>query len=143
MIPINRRANAMFEQIAQHVDFTNKVVMDIGSGYCDLAMKAVDAGAAKVLCLEKSPAVFDQALRKIEDTKYGTFIEILNIDAEDLIHSLVDSYRVDIAFCTSVLPYLRSPEMMIKWMAEHADVSLIEVQYIGDGPGDDFLIEDE
>jgi len=47
----------------------------------------------------------------------------------------------DIVICFSVLPYLPAPGTTISWMKRHGKISLIEMQYKGDGPGK--MLDDE
>ncbi len=142
MHPINRRAKAMWDQIIPHVDFMNRTVIDIGAGYCDLAMMAADAGAHIVLCLENNSQVYKKILERLEYGTYCLNINAMEVDAEDFLYGIPDNeYLVDIAICTSVLPYLREPDRMLEWMSKHAAISIIEVQYKNDGPGERLGIE--
>lgn len=139
---VNIRAKEMFEIMNQYVFFENKMVLDLGAGYCDIAMMAIDAGATNVVGIEKDPNVFQIALNKIENTTYARRIQLMDVDIELFLPAM--SAKFDIVMCTSVLPYLKEPKKVLAWMAENVDVSIIEVQYIGDGPpGDSFGIADD
>jgi SAM-dependent methyltransferase len=129
----------MWAYIEQHINFKNKSVLDIGAGYCDLAIYAAEAGARRVTALENNRIVYTQALAKTGNHKN---IRLLNVDAELFIGAGLQDIQFDVAFCTSVLPYLRDPWKTLGWMAEHAHYSIIECQYISDGPpGQNLKIE--
>ncbi len=140
---INLRAEAMWEHISAHVNFQNKYVIDIGAGHCDLAMMAVDAGAHTVVCVEKVEQVYESSLERLEFGTYSLNINLIHADAEKLLYGWLSPLETDIAICTSVLPYLKNPEMMLGWMSGHAKTSIIEMQYVGDGPGDKLGIEND
>ena len=125
----------MWKAINDHVDFQNKFVIDIGSGYCDIAMMAVDAGAHTVVCIEKAEHVYNKNLKRLEYGTYSLNINLINADAEKILYGTASTFDMDIAICTSVLAYLKNPTMMLAWMSKHAKLSIIETQYIGDGPG--------
>jgi 2-polyprenyl-3-methyl-5-hydroxy-6-metoxy-1,4-benzoquinol methylase len=128
---VNKRADEMWKYISDNVDFEDKYVFDIGAGYCDLAIHAAEAGAYKVTALEDKRIDYTEALAK---TDHYENIRLLNMDAELFLDKASKALQFDIAICTSVIPYLMRPWEMVKWMSEHARHSIIECQYINDGP---------
>lgn len=133
-LKFNIRALEMWEQISEHVVFRNKSVIDLGCGYGDLLVYAWQGGGAfsitgvdhdkdnLSICLEKFECFLD-------NPRYSLIKEDLDF------WSPPSGEEFDIAICTSVLPYLMNPHWLLKWMSSNVDISIIECQYEGDGPG--------
>jgi protein-L-isoaspartate O-methyltransferase len=135
---INRRSPEMWKQIAKAFNFQKKKVLDLGSGYCDLAIFANKAGA-RVMGIEKDPLIAERAERHVKDSDAYVVINVRDI--EDYVRK--PRSRWDVIFCTSVLPYLEFPDRVMEWMAQHAPTSIIEHQYAGDGPGPTWIQDDD
>lgn len=64
-------------------DFDGKVIMDVGSGSGILAFFAIQAGAAKVYCIEASP--MEKVIRKLADANgWGDRIIVVNKVLQDI-----------------------------------------------------------
>ncbi len=142
---VNQRAGEMWEQIVAAVDFRDKSVMDLGCGYGDFSVLALEAGALYVTAIDRDFIVAHQALDAIHEAGYfdadKAMVVIDNIDR--VIH--IDDGRYDkhdIIMCFSVLPYLDSMGATLKWIYDNSDLALIECQYFGDGPGPDDIVHD-
>lgn len=125
----NTRAAFQWAIIVQHVDFKDKFVVDLGCGYGDILRQTWKAGAKLAIGYDNDPKI----IARHTVAKQLLFVEC---DIETLSNY---NSEVDIAICFSVLPYLKAPKLMLRWMAEHAKQSLIECQLAGDGPGCSFL----
>jgi len=117
-----------------HEGFSGKVVVDIGCGYGDLLLKSAEHGASKCIAIDKDTSVARSKL-------YGANVyEVeMDIDRYPLTPFLNES---DIAFCTSVLPYLKNYDRILGEMAGSGVICFIECQYAGDGPGFDQIKDD-
>ena len=135
---INRRSPEMWKQIAAAIDFDKKKVLDLGSGYCDVAIFASKAGA-RVLGIEKDPLIAERAEKHIKES--GGHVVVQVRDIEEFVSK--PRAKWDVIICTSVLPYLHYPDRVMEWMTQHAPVSIIEHQYYGDGPGPNWIQGDD
>lgn len=135
---INRRSPEMWKQIEARVNFDKKKVLDLGSGYCDLAIFANHSGA-RVMAIEKDPMIAERAEKHVKESDAHVVIQVRDIE------EYVKKRRVpwDIIMCTSVLPYLAYPDRVMEWMAQHAPKSIVEHQYAGDGPGPNWIQSDD
>lgn len=135
----NKRANEQWQIISSHIDFDNKTVLDLGCGYGDILALCQQSGA-NVLGIEQDKEI----------CKYlkNNWILVINCDLEKWIQKVsakLDTsvlewleepvIHFDIVICFSVLPYLNNPDAVLRWIADHSDIALIECQYAGDGPG--------
>lgn len=127
----------MWRQIEESTDFNKKKVLDLGGGYCDLAIFANKAGA-RVMVVEKDPMVAERATKHIKDS--GAQAVIQQRDIEEFVRKQRSGW--DVIICTSVLPYLEHPDRTMEWMAQHAPISIVEHQYAGDGPGPTWIQDD-
>lgn len=119
----NTRSPKQLEIIRKHVDFKGKRVIDLGCGYGDITRGAVDDGAAHVVGVDKDGTILNSTANR--------YITHVAADIEDY----KPSNDYDVAICFSVLPYLKDPMRFLERMSRLADKSLIECQYVGDGPG--------
>lgn len=117
-MPVNVRSPRQWEILSAAYDFQGKRVLDVGCGHADLLYFAQRAGA-KVLGIERNTGI-NQPVPVIH---------------ADLVEYLRSSDGFDAAICFSVLPYLPDPEEAMLHLAYVADVTFIECQYKGDGPG--------
>ena len=124
----NTRSSEQWRIISSLVGFQDKIILDLGCGKGDILTFAAEAGAYS--------AGVDNDRSNIDYIK-STYPEIEAI-YED-IDRLLAWPQSDIVICFSVLPYLPRPEHTLQWINIHSEVSLIECQYAGDGPGFDFL----
>jgi len=139
----NQRAGKMFEQISKVVDFRDKTVVDLGCGFGDLILAAAKSGAKAVVGIDSDKGNLATCTSKVlrhapKDAKASFYA--LNLDVED---NLVALGEFDIAFCTSVLPYLYHREELLTYMSRHCITSIIEMQYFGDGPGPVEIMNDD
>lgn len=138
----NTRMGQMWSAIAPAVDLVDKRVIDLGCGYGDLAYRAHVAGAAHVLGVDRDLKPVGIQKKKWKGQIRGLTFAEMNIDA------LVEGNHrfkppFDMAFCMSVLPYLRSWRDALAWLQLRFPISIIECQYWGDGPGPPELRDDQ
>lgn len=142
-IKYNERAPAMFGAIKANVNLFGAEVLDLGCGYGDLALMSLLNGARHVTIVDKDPQVILIAQDKIiKNAPEGLTWESIVLDIDD--RSELASLRYfHVAYCTSVLPYLRNKDMVLSFLAKTAAESIIEMQYYGDGPGPANIRNDE
>lgn len=139
----NIRSDLMFEIIKDNLPFRdgfkNKSVIDLGCGYGDLLALSLRAGAASVVGVDASPESIRAASKKLanlasklNNVDYRIRQADINVEANNL-YKLFGKY--DIAYCTSVLPYIENREEVLEYLSRHAFVTFLEIQYHGDGPG--------
>lgn len=139
---INERAWAMAQIVKLAYSFVDKNVVDFGCGYGDMMYHALDAGAARAIGVEQNEGIAEIALQKCKDFPD---VEMLYGDVEDpevQVDLDVMGYG-DVAFCFSVLPYLKHPDWFVGWLGDHFANVFIECQYRGDGPGNIASDDDE
>lgn len=119
----------MWNIITSHVNFQGKKVIDLGYGYGDFLKKAWDSGATTVVGIDQVDS------GDFDNPHINTILA--GIEAYPF-----DTSRYDIAICFSVLPYLHDPTELLIRIKKCADVSLIECQYDGDGPGFPWIHDD-
>lgn len=136
-LKFNMRSATMFDHISRHVDFWGKSVIDLGCGYGDILLYAAGEGATHITGVDVDSEMISMCVQKfakqvIHNPQYS-FVRA-NLNWIDEIY-LNDYF--DVAICTSVIPYLDtdSIDRVINWMVDHSDVSIVEAQYVGDGPG--------
>lgn len=133
---MNKRAQEMWEQIIQHVDFTGKTVIDLGCGTGDFLYRSLKDKAAWAIGVELDPFTARQARETCKSNGVKAIVLV-----ED-IQTLPEDSEYDIAMCFSVLPYVRNQVSVLKWMKNCAKTSIIEMQYAGDGPGPANIVDD-
>lgn len=127
----NVRSPKQWAIISEQVDFKDKTVLDVGCGKGDILFRVFDAGA-QVTGIDKD----DANIRYIHNIRPE--VDLFFDDIE-----LMTTHWVDIIICFSVLPYLKRPEITLKWISHHSDIAFIECQYAGDGPGFAFLTDND
>lgn len=136
---INKRAWDMYRQIRMHCNLTRAAVVDFGCGYGDMLSFVLADGARSVLGIDKDQKVLNTAFSKCK--RYGGTVRVMRADVEKDLGSIIeligsgDAGTIDYAFCFSVLPYLKEPEIFLQSVQNYFDWFLIEMQYEGDGPG--------
>lgn len=132
---VNTRAGIMFSAIRQNIDLLGADVLDLGCGYGDLVTFSLINGARVVTFVDKDPAMVIMTEEKIVTRVLGEVTwESLVLDIDDRSELATLGYY-HVAYCTSVLPYLRNRDMVLSFLATRAQTSVIEMQYFGDGPG--------
>lgn len=137
---INTRSPKMWQYISSHIDFTDKTVIDLGCGYGDLALFASAAGAASVLAVDSDPVIAKKLERRVRAAGFRSTVTVIAADIEEFLP--VALKRWDVAIMTSVLPYLKNMNKAMYHMSYIAEVSIIEAQYAGDGPGLEYIEND-
>ncbi len=133
----NKRSPDIFGQILTFsgVSFVGTSVLDLGCGYGDLLLASVRVGATRVIGLDGDGRVLNIASEKLaryaSDNVEWAFNKMDIDDRKEL--STLQYY--DIAFCTSVLPYLKNRDMLLSFLNCRSTISFVEMQYYGDGPG--------
>ena len=125
----NIRFPEIWQILTRHIDFENKSLLDVGSGYGDL-MKAAHKKGAKVYGIDKNIQLVEQLKEFEKDDFYISFVDIDKVTEGDF---LLDD--VDILTCFSVLPYLNKPNQALRYFKKLAKIVVIECQYANDGPG--------
>ncbi len=131
----NDRAEQIWSQVIESVDFKDKHVVDLGCGYGDFLAKAHHAGAKTVLGIDKDVDVLEIAAAKIQNLPR---VKIHQVDLDDWRPT---RNQFDIVLALSVLPYLKM-KAILKKIRHGSRIAVIECQYAGDGPGPDWLIDD-
>jgi hypothetical protein len=112
-------------------------VVDFGSGYGDLVIAALSAGAASATCVDSdydNLAILSANAGK-RDLVGPRLIQCrIDLNSIDVLEDKLNK-RYDVGICTSVLPYLNRPASLLEFMSKRCDISIIECQYSGDGPG--------
>jgi len=136
----NVRATKMWEAINKYhgKDFKDAIVWDFGCGYGDLALCALEAGAAVVYLCDRDPIMVQMSMQKC--IKYQGRVFGYQIDINVTTMKWAASHA-DIGIMTSVLPYLDFPTKVLK-QARRIPLFFLECQYKGDGPGPDWLEDD-
>ena len=131
----------MWSYIVKNVDFDDKSVIDVGCGYADFMWRAYAAGARAVFGYDNDKTVNYIASERLETYGYvGKPVYIMNSDIQNWDEKWPGKH--DIAICTSLLPYLKSPGYILECIIRDSDIAIIECQYAGDGPGFDWLNDD-
>jgi predicted RNA methylase len=129
-MPHNKRFPEQWRIITDHIDLTDKTIVDAGCGYGDMVKALIAAGAGYVFAYDIDKGLCErlQALN----------LERVCISNEDINTWQCDASnfkRVDFLICFSVLPYLTNPFGSLRIFKCYARQCLIECQYKGDGPG--------
>lgn len=127
----NIRFPKMWEIITPHIDFYQKVVLNLGAGYGDTSKAIMLKGGVPVSVDKKKLFEGDVIISDLNNwTKEGFSLPKGVPDNPDII------------ICFSVLPYLKDPQGMMRLFLNLAPTTLIECQYRGDGPGFEFIKND-
>jgi predicted RNA methylase len=146
---VNIRSAEMWEIINHDGGgFKGLTVVDFGCGYGDLLAFVLRAGASQVMGVDKDQKTLNTAALKCN---FYTNTSFYCADFEDrIVQSSIldmmgagDGVFMDVAFCTSVLPYLKDPGRFVYWLSKEFDTTYIECQYKGDGPGNIAENDDE
>lgn len=128
-VPVNRRDTERWALIEPEVTLKSKKVLDVGCGYGDVMMRACMAGAKTIVGVDKDAMVIGEARERLAGCPGVLFYE------DDLVKWLSKTRRrFDYAFCLSVLPYVDMARML-DLLVKKSKVTVIECQYLGDGPG--------
>jgi len=132
----------MFWQIYYSTDFSDVNVLDLGCGYGDLLLMSALNGAKSITGVDRDPdmvRITEKKLARSVASGIEIYMHVLDVRSRSAL-ALLGYY--DIAFCTSVLPYLKNRDMILGFMATRVKVSFIEMQYHGDGPGPEDIKND-
>jgi SAM-dependent methyltransferase len=134
----NQRAPEIWEIIGNtNTLFRDKTVLDLGCGYGDMVLYAANAGAAHVRGIDNDESIVQAASERAATLRDS--VSINHADIDELMLQVGDKAPTfvfyDIAFCFSVLPYLKDAPAALAYLAKYAKVTFIEWQYTGDGPG--------
>lgn len=140
----NTRSPAQWEIISKHVDFEGKTVLDLGCGHGDLLWRAWRAGAKSLEGVEKKLETDREIYKRLMgDLNAACDNLYLMLEIENIIRATRQRGHYDVVICFSVLPYLQDPFTCLCWICDHSEQALIECQYSGDGPGFDWLKDDD
>ncbi len=136
----NKRFPEIWQIITKDINFKDKVVIDVGCGGGDLVKAAYDIGAKKIYGFDTD--IDNSILRFGSNVPANVFLcedDINEWDSEwpQIYRGKSQDSRCKkrILTCFSVLPYLVEPDRLVRLFREMAHIVLIEMQYIGDGPG--------
>jgi len=136
---VNIRSAEMWVLINQNDGFNGLTVVDFGCGYGDLLAFALRAGASQVMGVDRDQKTLNTAAQKCGGLNASFYCADFEMDAvqKNVLDMMGkgDGVGMDVAFCTSVLPYLKYPGFFAHWLSEEFDTVYIECQYKGDGPG--------
>ena len=130
----NERAPSMWRIISgmYEDDFKDARVFDLGCGYGDLALSALEAGAEKVIVADKEWRMVQLAMQKCISYRDKVIGWQMDLNAPDVV--MWAAKNNDIGIMTSVLPYLDDPVSILN-QAKSFPLFFLECQYHGDGPG--------
>ena len=119
-------------------------IIDLGSGYGDLALRALQDGADYVACVDSNNDNLGYVERRlirggIGQDRFSVWLADLSLKSH---HRAVFQRSFDVGLCTSVLPYLEHPDELLSIMSQYCAISVIECQYEGDGPGFSYIKDD-
>ena len=120
-------------------NFMDAVVWDLGCGYGDLGHYALENNAAVVYFCDKDWKLVQMAMQKSIDYQDQIFGYSFNINPDTVRWA---ASHADVGIMTSVLPYLGEPRGVMKAAADFP-LLFIECQYSGDGPGLDWIENDQ
>lgn len=118
---------------------SGKKILDVGAGYCDLAIFSANAGA-RVTAIERVAFIARDARERVQAAGVGDRITIVEQDLEEYLRLVRHGF--DIIYCTSVLPYLVYPDGALYNMSKISPTTIVECQYMGDGPGFEYIAND-
>jgi ubiquinone/menaquinone biosynthesis C-methylase UbiE len=124
-LPVNERAVQMIDMAEKYLGPIRAKAVDLGCGYGDITLglhqrKVIGVG----YLIDRDVAVARQKIRG-----YPSLI-CVQADIENLVY-----HAVELAICTSVLPYLKDPWRFMGEISRVTHRMLVECQYHGDGPG--------
>lgn len=131
-MPTNVRSEDMWRYISGAHSFYNETVTDFGCGYGDMCLSLLENGAQYV-------AAIDADMKMLIETRDRTTafdnIHFFNVNIDDIASGKFLINPTDVAFCFSVIPYLRDPMSLLAYLSKNFRKVFLEVQYYGDGPG--------
>lgn len=131
----NLRSHDQWGIVSAAADFDGKHVIDFGCGHADLLLMAYMNGALSVIGIEKDIEILSQNRLKFREAGANMAkVLFLNWDLHDPIWNNISGIA-DIGICFSVLPYLDNQDDFLYRMSKACDISFVECQYAGDGPG--------
>jgi len=111
----------------------------MGCGYGDMVAAVFEAGGS-VLGIDHDFDIVKAANDRMTE-RFQLGPAIFQMGIEDLSRTI----PYDIIICFSVLPYLLDKDKVLHWINDYSTTALLEVQYLGDGPGmvrDDILMQE-
>lgn len=112
---VNSRADDMFYHVYNELrQMDIKTITDYGCGHGDMSLKAMSMG---------------YSVLPTDNEIHTDKIVIVKCDIEKVTST------TNCAFCFAVLPYLKDADKFLNNMSKNHQVSFIEWQYNGDGPG--------
>ena len=119
-------------------------VIDLGIGYGDFMLKALESGADYVFGTDISEENMEYAFHRLVRAGYRGYFRILESDLNRKSdQAMLFQRSFDVGICTSVLPYLDFPDDLLYMMSRYCAISIIECQYFGDGPGFEHIRYDD
>lgn len=152
---INSRANQLYDIIRSNtsiIDNEFSLVVDYGAGFGDVAFRLASNHKCRVLALEASEDVFGWLVSRAKAIEIMNKMHIHQVSIESeftetflgMLQSAIPNQKIGkVGICFSVLPYLSMPDKQLEKMSKLMDVSFIECQYSGDGPGFSFIEDDD
>lgn len=125
----NIRFPEIWQILTEHINFNGKTLIDIGCGYGDLLKTAYEAGST-VYGVDKDISLINKLQKYITENFYLVCHDIDYLEDNQELPE-----HVDILTCFSVLPYLQYPDKVLRYFRQLSDITIIECQYSGDGPG--------
>jgi len=127
---VNNRAPEMWKIIRPHLPRKIENALDLGCGGGDMLWRLYAIGAKKVIGIDSvmSPIVVERA------RGFPGKIELLQYDIEKLPHVTGPQLKFDVAFCFSVIPYLKNPITVARWIRGASKLCFFECQYSHEDP---------
>jgi hypothetical protein len=103
-LPAYERTELAWKAIADHVDFRGKTVLDVGCYHNFCGRHAEDAGARRVVAMDRVQRILDTA--GYIGSMWGYETEFFNADLD----SWMPRETFDIAMCMNMIQYVKHPE---------------------------------
>lgn len=138
----NTRFPQMWDVISSKIDFTNKIIIDVGCGWGDFAFTV--AQQAKMVYAFDIDFDICAAITAKYSKQENLIIcqDDINDWSNKWYPKMNGKSKVDYLSCFSVLPYLDDPTKILQLFRQISEVVLIECQYNNDGPGFEGIKDD-
>jgi len=111
-----------FSAIAEHVDFENRSLLDVGCSMFSYGLQALDAGASLVTGIE----INEETVERV-----NKLLRLHHVQNAEILHSSAEAFQstrnYDVVLFSMVIHWLKDPEKHIKRLAEAATDKVVFV----------------